>query len=70
MPEERLNGHDFIGKGYGWDGVWDILVTGCEVPPSLEGFEHGLEQARTNTRKPLSIQKYARALADNYQRIR
>lgn len=67
---ERLNGDDYLNERDGmWANAWDILLEGCEIPPSLEGFKHGLELVRGRSRAPISVQQYARTLSDNYQRI-
>lgn len=67
---ERLNGDDFHGqRDTAWGQAWEILVEGCEIPPSFEAFKYGLEYTRTRSRAPITVQQYARTLADTYQRI-
>lgn len=64
------NEDDFLNRRDGaWGKAWDILLEGCEIPPSMEGFDHGLELTRSRSRAPISVQQYARTLSDNYQRI-
>lgn len=69
MKDDRVNGDDFFDR-WGPDGdfAFDILVGECEVPPSREVFECGLEEKRRGISVPVSAQWYARLLADTYQR--
>jgi hypothetical protein len=45
-----------------------VLCEGCEVPPSFEVFEYGLEITRKRAQHPIGVEQYARTLADSYER--
>jgi len=51
-----------------WGEAYEILLGGCDFPPSLEAFEHGLEVTRARARAPISVQQYAYLCANYYQR--
>ena len=70
MKDPRVNGDDFFDRWHEeGDQVFTILLESCEVPPSCEVFEHGLEKARERARIPVSVLRYAGFLADKYHRI-
>lgn len=70
MNEYRLNGDDFFDRWHeDGDAAFQILQDECEVPPSLEVFEHGLEVARERSHLPIDVRQYARFTADTYQRV-
>lgn len=71
----RLNGDDFKAKGPTFTQAWEILHGGCDIPPSLELFEHELEvhrkgdPSRKITPNPsLAPQGMARRLVERYHR--
>lgn len=64
-----MNGDDFFDKwGETGDKAFAILQDGCEFPPSLEVFEHGLEAARSRSGVPVHVLQHARFVAENYRR--
>ena len=65
-----MNGDDFFDRWHeDGDEAFAILQDGCEVPPSLEVFEHGLEKIRERSQFPVALNHYARRLADEYMRV-
>ena len=59
----QLNGDDFFDRWHeDGDEAFRILCDGFEVPPSCEVFAHGLEEVRTRTRAPITVQQHARTL--------
>lgn len=68
MPDPRTNADDYYDR---WaddgDRALTILADGCDFPPSLEVFEHGLELVRERAHGPIEAARYARALADSYE---
>lgn len=61
-----LNGELF--KARHWDEAWQILLDGCEVPPSYEVFAHGLREA-TRSGRSVTPNHYATLLAREYRRV-
>lgn len=65
--DPRTSADDYFDRwGNEGDNAFAILA-GCEFPPSLEVFEHGLEQARSRAKAPIDIRRYARVVADSYR---
>lgn len=70
MKDPRTAADDFFDRwGVQGDDAWGILADGCDVPPSLEVFEHGLEMARDRSHTPIAVQRYARTIVDSYKRV-
>lgn len=66
----RTNGDDFCRqRDRAWTEAFDILVDGCEIPPSFELFQHGLEQTREKAAQPVTVQAYARYVVESYHRV-
>jgi hypothetical protein len=59
---------DYTVRGSAYQIAWRTLVEGCDVPPSLEVFDHELALARRG--KPMMTpEAQARRLAAAYQRV-
>lgn len=62
--------HDeWAALGPPYEHAREILMEGCEVPPSLETFQEGLAFTRRRARYPLSVQQYARIVVEKYKRL-
>lgn len=59
---------DFFERGPSYAAAREILLRGCEYPPSLELFEHELKQAR-RAHPELKVEGLARRLSDAYHRV-
>jgi len=61
-----VSGDDFFDRWHeDGDVAFGILQDGLDVPPSVEVFEHGLEERRKRTRHPIQVRWYARQLAED-----
>lgn len=66
--DPRTSADDYFDRwGTEGDAALAILASGCDIPPSLEVFEHGLEAARSRAKAPIDIRRYARVVADSYR---
>jgi hypothetical protein len=52
-----------------YEDAYRILAEGCEIPPSLEVFQHQLRAERQRTPSVTAV-GLARRLATDYRRIR
>ena len=55
-------------KGPRYREAWDTLVNGCDVPPSLDVFDHELKIAR-RAAPMLTVEGLARRLSQSYHRV-
>jgi hypothetical protein len=59
---------EYTGRGPTYARAFEILSKGCDVPPSLEVFEHELG-SRRRSRPGLAPEECAVAVAQSYRRI-
>lgn len=67
MPADNFE--DFHRRGSHYRNAWEILSRACEVPPSLEVFEHQLEKRR-DQHPSLTVTGFAQELANSYRPIK
>jgi hypothetical protein len=65
--ELRDAAKDYEAKGPRYSAARRILERGCEIPPSLEVFEHILETGR-KTNPSLTPEGMARRVSESYHR--
>jgi hypothetical protein len=75
MDDLRDSAADYRQRGPIYSRAWEILSRKCEVPPSVEVFDHELEHAREGKGRyrgkgqaSLTVIAHAQRVADSYHR--
>jgi len=58
----------YAAAGVGYAEAWRIMAERCEVPPSLEVFDHVLTMLRGQTRLLVAPEWLAQKIAQSYVR--
>lgn len=60
----------FRQAGWEYERAWEILESGCQVPPSFEGFRHVLLEERERSGDAVTAQEMAKRVVQTYRPIR
>jgi hypothetical protein len=69
MNSARSSAEDYAARGTLYQEAWEVLARGCEIPPSLEQFDHELNERRRSN-SSLTVVGCARRLADGYHQTK